>query len=70
MGLSKFYEGPIDNLMTMTPCGTPLYAAPEVISSNVYNETCDFWSLGVILYEMLTGEVAFKVHSLIQLLSL
>lgn len=67
MGLSKFYEGPADQLMKMTPCGTPMYAAPEVVQNNQYNENCDFWSVGVILYEMLTGAAAFKANTLAQL---
>ena len=40
--------------------GTPLYAAPEVISKQQYDQSVDMWSLGQILYEMLYGKCLYK----------
>jgi len=38
-----------------TICGSPLYMAPEITSTNAYNAQTDLWSIGMILYEMLYG---------------
>ena len=55
-GLARFVE--MDKLATTT-CGTPGYVAPEVLEQRPYNQSCDFWSVGVVLFILLSGSPPF-----------
>ena len=57
-GFTREYEGKASYLQTY--CGTVCYAAPEMLKGEKYaGEKVDVWSLGVILYALLAGELPF-----------
>ena len=57
-GLSNQYK---DNKTLNTPCGSPCYAAPEMILGRKYNGlNVDIWSSGIVLYAMVCGYLPFE----------
>lgn len=57
-GLSNLYS---EGETLITACGSPCYAAPEMIAGKRYNGIdVDIWSSGVTLYAMLVGYLPFE----------
>ncbi|ETB62025.1 AGC protein kinase [Plasmodium yoelii 17X] len=60
-GLSK--ECISDNNSAKSLCGTPEYLSPEIIHQTGHGKSADWWSLGIMLYEMVTGHLPFNGES-------
>jgi len=54
--LSMFFN---PNEEILSDAGTEIYMAPEIFKGG-YNEKVDIWSIGIITFEMLTGDVPFS----------
>ena len=65
-GIAKNFQRTIDKAKTMV--GTPYYLSPEMIESKPYDSKSDIWSLGVLLYEMMTFKMPFNANSLASLI--
>ena len=61
-GISKGFERTMDKARTMV--GTPYYLSPEILENKPYDSKTDIWSLGVLLYEMMTFKMPFNANSL------
>merc|ERR1712048_176317 len=62
MGLAKQTAG-----KTFTTCGTPDYFAPEMINSKGHTHAVDWWCLGILLFELMTGHPPFESPSPMQI---
>ena len=69
-GIPKVSDWGLSKVMTESSSSrtafTPLYAAPEQISGDRKDERTDIWQLGVIFYELVTGELPFKGDNIIE----
>ncbi|KAB2003160.1 hypothetical protein E1A91_D11G115000v1 [Gossypium mustelinum] len=50
-----------------TLCGSPLYMAPEIIQNKKYDAKADLWSVGAILFQLVTGKPPFDGNNQLQL---
>lgn len=64
-GLSK--QNKNKKVKMKTICGTPYYVAPEVLNENPYTSAWDVWSLGVIMYIMLSGFLPFHGNTMAEI---
>ncbi|KAH8673989.1 Serine/threonine-protein kinase ATG1 [Xylariales sp. PMI_506] len=51
-----------------TLCGSPLYMAPEILRYERYDAKADLWSVGTVLYEMVSGKPPFRASNHVELL--
>ena len=62
-GLSKMIPNEENNINSNTICGTLEYMAPEIIKGKNYDKSADWYSFGIVLYQMICGDVPFKLKS-------
>jgi hypothetical protein len=65
-GISKVLEGTMD--LARTKIGTPFYMSPQVFRDKPYGAENDIWALGCVLFELMTGKLAFEAQSMMQLI--
>jgi len=53
-------------IQAFSQVGTPTYVAPEVLLRTGYSFECDWWSVGIILFEMLYGYTPFAAPSVVE----
>jgi len=59
-GFARYFD---KTTMVETLCGSPLYMSPEIIKYKKYSHKADLWSIGVIIYEMLTGRPPYRAKT-------
>ena len=59
-GFARYFD---KTTMVETLCGSPLYMSPEIIKYKKYSHKADLWSIGVIIYEILTGRPPYRAKT-------
>ena len=59
-GFARFLQA---NTMAATMCGSPMYMAPEVLTSQHYDAKADLWSIGTIMFQCLTTKAPFYANT-------
>ena len=62
LGFACYYST-IDNCL----CGSPFYMAPEMLRREIYDIKIDIWSLGILLYQLLTNKIPYKSKTIKEL---
>eukprot|EP01066_Platyproteum_vivax_P014325 Platyproteum_vivax@DN6421_c0_g1_i1.p1 len=57
--LADFGFAKLIDYRTFTLCGTPEYIAPEVLLNKGHGKAVDWWTLGILIYEMIVGYPPF-----------
>ena len=65
-GLSNMFSDVCPQLNTA--CGSPAYAAPEMVKGNAYTQAADIWSSGILLYAITVGHLPYDDDNLQRLL--
>ena len=61
-------DGSYDAKLLTSIKGTPLYMAPELVQEKPYDHRIDLWSLGIVLFELITGIPPFVAKSIFSLI--
>ena len=67
--LTDFGESKVlkESKVVTTMVGTPIYMAPEKMRRGAYDVKSEIWSIGIICYELITGQFAYEDKNMIEL---